>query len=89
MSANQCLGQTHGADLFLWWAGKRYGATETEWADLKSWINDTLAKLVYGEAFSPEPGLKEYLLFGPDGKSAIVEDQYWGHLMSVIDAVSK
>ncbi|KAH8886996.1 alpha/beta-hydrolase [Thozetella sp. PMI_491] len=80
-------GVTHGADLPYWWAVRQFGFTDEEWSALKAWLSRTLAKLVDGSPFEPA-ALQQYLLFGPDGKSAVVEDQYWEHLMSVIDAVS-
>lgn len=82
-------GVTHGADLFMWWACKRYGYTEQEWGDLKSWLSGSLFKLIHGQDFSSEVSLEQYVLFKPDGKAEVVDDQYWQHLMSVMETVSK
>jgi GH15 family glucan-1,4-alpha-glucosidase len=75
--------------MYMWWAGKRFGYSEEEWALLKEWLSISLRKLIYEEEFEDDTDLKSYLLLGPDGKSSVVKDQAWEHLMSVIDAISK
>lgn len=73
----------------MWWAAKRFGYSDKEWDQLKSWLNATLIKLVNGEEFQSGVDARKYLLFSSEGEVASVEDSSWEHLMSVMDTISK
>lgn len=83
-------GVTHGADMFVWWGTRRLGFSDEEWAKVQAWLGVTLARLVRGEGFATgaTDDVESYLLLGPKGEMSPVKDQYWRHLMSVMEAVS-